>query len=188
MMDNYELIILSRVRNTSGPERPLCDWFGFDWTCIFAVTALPFSPLPEMTRNYRRDDSVTAFSLKKKKKKRKRWKPKPANILLSSAADETLTVFNENKLSVDVEEERGLMSLFVFQASSVFFWGTSVSYGSFLRLQLYLWPNWLTGLELNAPLELFLMFAIISALDVTQADRNTLDHKGSERVSNGFSA
>lgn len=36
------------------PQNVHCDWFGFDWTCIFTVTAFPFSPLSEMTRNCRR--------------------------------------------------------------------------------------------------------------------------------------
>lgn len=75
-------------------------------------------------------------------------------------------VFNESKLSVEVDGEEEivfLFTLFVFPASSVFFWHTAESYGSSLRLHLYLRANWLTDLELNAALKLFLMFAIISA-------------------------
>lgn len=74
--------------------------------------------------------------------------------------------FNESKLSVEVDGEEEivfLFTLFVFPASSLFFWRTAESYGSSLRLHLYLWANWLTDLELNAALKLFLMFAIISA-------------------------
>lgn len=67
MIDNYQLVMLSCVRKTAGPECPLCDWFGFDWTCIFTVTALAFLPLPKMTRNHRLDDSITAFISKKTK-------------------------------------------------------------------------------------------------------------------------
>lgn len=35
--DNYELIMLSCVWNTSGPKQPLCYLLGLDWTCVFTV-------------------------------------------------------------------------------------------------------------------------------------------------------
>lgn len=97
-------------------------------------------------------------------------------MLLSLATADAFDdkVFNENKLSVEVDREVFLIIFFVFPAPSVFFLCTAVNYVPFHRLHLYLRANWLTDLELNAALELFLMFAIITVLDASGANTFSL--------------